>query len=661
MQARQHDYPIVKKLLGLAVCIILTWTVLFALEKPVFLLVYQHSLSSLFPVVAHGLTLDFTMAGYLSALPLLLLTFGAWIPQRLLYAITSIYYVFASLAYAMSFVANLALYGYWRFPLDSTPVFYFLSSPADAVASVSWWVVMGAVLLVVVIVLLVGLCFIVLYNRWGAQPSKHPSSVLVMVLLSAALFLPIRGGVTVSSANTGKVYFSEKQLLNHAAVNPLFSFFESVTHAADFAGQCRFMDDSQACHWLSLLNNPRLDGQGEVVLETPSGTKFSTLQAPANNVSKKGQGQGALPDKPSSKIDSLRHISLLRPEAMRPDIYIIILESFSDTILHVPNVTPNLNRLRREGVYFPNFYANGFRTDRGLVSILQGFPAPGPMSLMKYPKKTSSLSSIAAHLKKAGYQRNYYYGGDADFTNMRSFLISQGFENIMEDVDFPITERLSKWGVPDHLLFRKVEKELSKKRVGSPSLNVIQTSSSHEPYDVAYHHLPDERLNAFAYTDSCVGGFIKYLKASPKRWERSVVILVPDHWGSWPENTDDNHPWRHHIPLIWVGGALNGPAVVHAFGSQQDIAATLLGQLGLTHADMPFSKDMLDPTVSHYAFFMMHDGEGLVTRRGAVMYDNRLSDTIYAHGSDTRELTEQVKAYAQKLFDYIAQLTPTQP
>ena len=92
------------------------------------------------------------------------------------------------------------------------------------------------------------------------------------------------------------------------------------------------------------------------------------------------------------------------------------------------------------------FYANSFRTDRGLVAILSGYPAQPTTSIMKYPRKTQNLPAIAGSLRDTGYRTKYYYGGDADFTNMRSYLMSSGFENIISDQDFPVSERLSKWG-----------------------------------------------------------------------------------------------------------------------------------------------------------------------------------------------------------------------
>ena len=142
----------------------------------------------------------------------------------------------------------------------------------------------------------------------------------------------------------------------------------------------------------------------------------------------------------------------------RPDVYIVIMESFSEAVMKT-NALPNINKLKNEGVYFTNFYANSFRTDRGTLAILSGYPAQPTMSLMKYPKKTNNLPSIAGKLGKAGYGLKYYYGGDADFTNMRSYLTSMGFTDIVSDVSFPINERLGKWGVlDDHLVFNRLEK-----------------------------------------------------------------------------------------------------------------------------------------------------------------------------------------------------------
>ena len=606
------------------------WTVLFVLQKPVFLLMYADSLADVFPVIFHGLPLDLSVAGYMTAVPALALTVSslpfsclhgeraARIFRYILLAWTAI----ASIIVALAFVANLALYGYWRFPLDATPVFFIATSPADAMASIVWWQGLLGIGGTAFVAVGTFILFKKLYRYFGKElftARPHKAEWLAMVLLTALLFLPIRGGVTVSAMNTGKAYFSENQTLNHAAVNPVLSFMENIAHQEDFAHQYRFMNNGVA---------------------HATFRRFVRGKAPAGT----------------------RPVSVLRTDSLpHPDIYLIILESFSDTLTRIKGVTPHLNSLKQQGLYFSRFYANSFRTDRGLVAILMGYPAPATVSLMKFPRKTATMPSLAAHLKRAGYGLNYYYGGDADFTNMRSFLINQGFEHITEDADFPVTERLSKWGVPDHLLFAKAKADLSAQASAGhrdvntrrPAFTVIQTSSSHEPFDVPYHRLSDPILNAFAYADASLGGFIGYLKASG-RWNQSLVIIVPDHLGAWPRNADSFKTWRFHVPLIWVGGAIKHPMVVPVYGSQQDIAATVLGQLGINHQDMTFSKDLFSDAFHHSAFFMMNDGFGLIDDDNTVIYDNKLQRVRVDTGRLRGKNIKNGKATAQVLFDDIA-------
>lgn len=616
----------------------LLWTFVFLLQKPFFLLVHTGSLRDVADVMWHGMPLDLSMAGYLTVIPALVLVvssiplgvFRGGKPARWFMGVVGCWSAVASLLVSVSFISNMALYGYWRFPLDSTPVFFILSSPSAALASVGLWQGLAGILGIVVSAAFISLLFHLLWRVWGKDVFLQTSGCwewVPMLLLTVLLFLPIRGGVTVSSMNTGKAYYSPVMVLNHAAVNPLFSFMESMTHQEDFANMYRFMDGKEA-HRLSEQVLPKVyDKRNE---------DFTPRQSQVLK-------------------DSLRENCIVMGERNLPDIYLIILESFSDTLTKQPNVTPNFNKLKQEGVYFKNFYANGFRTDRGLVSILLGYPAPGSLSLMKYPRKTSKMASITNGLATSGYgsRSHYYYGGDADFTNMRSFLVNQGFGKITEDIDFPVSDRLSKWGVPDHLLFQRAEKDIAASKSRKPTFTVIQTSSSHEPFDVPYNRLGDKVLNAFAYTDHCIGEFMDFLKKSP-RWERTLVILVPDHLGAWPQDIDNFTSCRFHIPMIWVGGAIKKPMVVETYGSQQDIAATLYGELGHPNKCMPFSKDMLDPTAPHYAFFMMNDGFGVKTNKDEVIFDNKQHNTIVSKGKDSGKWLKYGQALLQVLFDDIA-------
>lgn len=581
-----------------------SFVVLFMLQKPLFMAFYAGMFTDVkaeewLLVVRHGLSLDLSVAGYLMIVPAILIIAEVWTYHWIVDHIWRIYNILAALIIAVTFCLNLALYKYWGFPLDSTPLFYFLSSPSDAVASVSWTVVAGGI--VAMLTLTVGVWCVLEWVRRQFEDccGRRILSTGVLILLTLALFLPIRGGVTVSTQNSGKAYFSDNMKLNHAAVNPAFSLMESLSHEENFGEQYRFMDNKMAT---AIFRNMVYTGD-----------------------------------------DSTEMVLTCR----RPDVYIVILESFSDTVM-AAGATPNLKKLETEGLNFINMHANSFRTDRGTLAVLSGYPAQPTMSLMKYPKKTGRLPSIGRKMENAGYDLAYYYGGDADFTNMRSYLTGMGFTDIISDVSFPVKERLSKWGVPDHLVFRKLQTDLKREHGEKPLFRVLQTSSSHEPFDVPYHKLKDKVLNAFSYADDCIGKFIAYLKQTG-RWSKSLVIFIPDHLGCYPRDIDNMALWRYQIPMVWTGGAIKKPRNVEAYCSQQDIAATLLGQLGIRHSDMQFSKNVFSAKSPKFAFFTVPDSWGMATDGGYLIYDNKSGQTV---GKD-KKLMNEGKAYLQKIYDDI--------
>lgn len=618
---------------------------IFMLQKPLFMLFYRSlyaetSGSDWLNVIWHGLPLDLSLAGYLTAIPGLLFIASAWTLSKVLHRIWCGYFLFVSLLLSLIFTVDVGLYEYWGFRLDATPLFYFFSSPKDAVASVSIWMVLGGIgAMLLYAALLYAVFYGVLLRKKRLLQMKLPYCRLnvsgALLLLTGLLFIPIRGGFTVSTMNVGKVYFSAEQRLNHAAINPAFSLMESLARQKDFSSQYRFMEAEEADRVFKSLLDPAVIG-----------------------------GQAERADSLRQSADSL-HTLFNTP---RPDVLFVILESFSSKLMTTlggePDVAVHLDSLSREAVLFTNFYANSFRTDRGLVAILSGYPAQPTTSIMKYPRKTQHLPAIAGSLKEAGYATRYYYGGDADFTNMRSYLMSSGFEEIVSDRDFPVSERLSKWGVHDHLVFNRLLEDLQAEASTlpvagdsvaerTPRFRVLQTSSSHEPFEVPYRRLKNDRLNAFAYTDSCVGDFVKRFRKLPQ-WRNTVVVLVPDHLGAYPEGISNLAVERYRIPLLMIGGAVRQPRHIDVYGSQHDIAATLLAQLGLSHEAFTFSKDMLNPDAPHFAFFTVPDAFGMVTPDNRLVFDCQADAVAVDEGTAKGKNLLPGKAYLQKLYDDLA-------
>ena len=621
-----------------------TFVVLFVLQKPLFLFLEKGSatqpvdniFTELPVVIWHGLPLDLSMAGYLSVIPGFLSIAVVWLKRDLVKPIMNIYFIIASLFITCSFLLNASLYPYWKYPLDSTPLFYFFTSPADAIASVSIWQVILSI--VILIVLTIGVWFTLRMrgekrqqysrysygyggfgsgkrNRFDDFDRHRGRTSIILLLLTGLLFLPIRGGITVSTMNTGQAYFSQNAYLNHSAVNPLFSLFESITHQEDFASQYRFMKDKEA----------------DKIFATMTSTSDENTYPLLNEATfKKGT----------------------------PDILIVIMESFASDIMpsmgSYKDVAVCLDSIAQQSILFTRFYANSFRTDRGMVSILSGYPAQPTTSIMRYPRKTSQLPSIARNLAKyKNYKTTYYYGGDADFCNMRSYLVSQGYQHIISDANFPIEDKLSKWGVPDHILAAKMMEDIkAQQNEKRPMLRILQTSSSHEPFEVPYHRLKDKRLNAFAYTDSVMGAIVREYRKLP-RWKNTLIVFVPDHVGGYKENLNDHDRSRYQIPLILAGGAISRPMKVGIIGSQHDIAATLLGQLGVEHREFTFSKNMMSDATPKFAFFAVNDAFGIVSEENSLIYDNRAKRIVYDKGEKGFNL-KRGQAYLQKIYDDLA-------
>ena len=614
------------KQLRFLICLFIAWLPVFAWQKPVFLC-YHHAFSTGYglhdclQVILHGLKLDCTIAGYLTAFPLLLFLFSLNDYQKILKTL-KIYLLCMAILIAIIFSIDLALYEFWGFRLDST-LFFYLKSPKDAFASVPFGLFLQQFMLFLgYFALTYGwLRFILRYFPKGSnEPSggtwrSKTKQFVILFVAGGLLFIPIRGGVTTSTANVGMVYFSQDQFLNHAAINPCFSLISSLSKQQDFASQFDFFPEEERA------------------------ALFEQLMAPTKSS--------------ENEAENGPNRSLLRTN--RPHILLILLESFSANAIEAfggePGISPNLNRLSQEGICFTNLYANSFRTDRGLVAVLNGYLAQPTTSIMKYPAKSQTLPAIARSLDSVGYQSDVLYGGDINFTNMRSFFYSSGYSHLTTDQDFPLADRLSKWGANDDVTFERLYQMITQRPTDQPWFTTFLTLSSHEPFEVPYHRLAHPYLNTVAFTDSCLGRFIDRFKQLPA-WQNSLVILVSDHGFRYPDGTKDYEPKRYHIPMLWLGGAIANPRVISHIGNQTDLAATLLHQLGLSAEKFRFSKDLMDPRAPQQAFYTFQNGFGWIDESGVSVFDNEGNRPLIEEpqNSSTQRLTKG-KALLQTLYD----------
>ena len=590
-----------------------TVLVIFILQKPLFML-YNGSIEKGFgfadymQVMVHGASLDAATAGYLTAFPFLLVLISIWFRKFPLKKILYGYYILAAALISIIFVVDMALYTFWGFKLDAS-VFLYIDSPKEALASVS----VGFILLRVLAILL-----LIALNSWvllKITPSvlnatrKRIAGTAGMLLLGGVLFIIIRGGVTESTSNIGQVYFSNEPFLNHSAVNPDFSLLSSMGKSQDFASEFNFFDEEKRAALFDGLY-PTTDG------------------------------------------DSI--IQVLNTK--RPNILIILMEGFGGAFVEplggLPDVTPHFNRLSKEGVFFTNCYANSFRTDRGTVCTFSGYLGLPTASVMKIPAKSRTLPAIAEGLSKAGYKTDFLYGGDINFTNMKSYLLSTGYQRLTANTDFSLAEQTSNaWGVNDDITFEYLYNQLRNRKEEGPWHTAFLTLSSHEPFEVPYHRLEDKIPNAFAYTDECLGKFIDRLKQTPA-WKDLLVICLPDHGFYYPREGSNAMPRFYHIPLLWLGGAVKQPMQVDKIMNQTDLAATLLGQLGLEHTAFTFSRNVLGSDYKYpFAFYSFNNGFSFRDSTGVTVFDNNSGSILFDEPEADESRLDKGKAILQTVYD----------
>lgn len=584
----------------------------FMLQKPFFMLADAHKgylFTDYLQVMWHGASLDATTAAYLTCIPFLLVFVSVWYRHFPFRRVVMPYNIVITVLLALVFFGDIALYSFWGTKLDST-IFAYLDSPKDAFASVSgeyvFWRLFGALLVAAFVSFILYLLTpqrMPKINMLGSQLLN----TLWVIPVGGVLFLVMRGGIRQSTANVGDAYFSDDQFLNQAAVNPAFSLFSTVGKSKRYEDEFNFFDEAERVRLFKGLY-PKSNAHTQYILTTN-----------------------------------------------RPNILVVLMESFGGTFIKElggnPDVAPNLNALAQEGVFFYRCFANSFRTDRGMVSTFSGYPGLPTLSVMKLPAISETMPNLAASLAKAGYTTDFLYGGDINFTNMKGYLRNGGFQKIVSEDDFSMAQRNdSKWGVNDGVTFDFLYNELKKRPEGKPWFTAFLTLSSHEPFEVPYKRLADKEYNAFAYTDDCIGKFIAKFRKLPQ-WKNTLIVFLPDHGHYYPKEGDARTPRFFRIPLIWTGGAVRTPLKFSKIMNQADLAATLLAQLGISHKDYPFSRNVLSEAyVEPFAFYSFNNGFGVCDNTGVSVYDNTTNKVIY-EVYPSKERVNKGKAILQTLYD----------
>jgi phosphoglycerol transferase MdoB-like AlkP superfamily enzyme len=293
--------------------------------------------------------------------------------------------------------------------------------------------------------------------------------------------------------------------------------------------------------------------------------------------------------KKNQNFPTLRHVISTQKRKKPLNLVIILEESLGATFVESLGgvaVTPELEKLKHEGIWLRNLYATGTRSVRGIEAVVSGFPPTPAQSVVKLSLAQRDFFTIAKLLSNEGYHTEFLYGGESHFDNMNGFFMGNGFQSVVDQKDFKDPVFLGSWGVSDEDLFNKAHiQHLKHHQSGKPFFSLIFSSSNHAPFE-----FPDGRIelhdekkateqNAVKYADYAMGDFIKQAKAS-KYWEDTVFLIVADH--DIRVRGETLVPIKNfHIPGLILGGSVQAKTI-NTVASQIDLPVTLLSLMGLS-------------------------------------------------------------------------------
>jgi phosphoglycerol transferase MdoB-like AlkP superfamily enzyme len=602
----------------------LFWILFFALERLVFLVYFseklsQRSFGEKASTFWYALRLDSSMIAYISVVPLLIYLFFLFLRRSFVpRSVPRTFVIILISLFSIITAFNFNLYREWGSKINYRAVEMAFSSTKEAIASGSSSpVLLSAFILLGLIAFGIFLSDKIIDYRIYDSGQSLVKKISGSFIALAVCVLMIRGGWQLSPINQSMAYFSAETVLNHAAVNTEWNLLHDV------------------------LNNKY--GRGNPY-------KYYERKEAESIVSK-------LFEKPAEQTNLV-----LRLE--RPNVVLILVESFTAELIESlggeKGVAPNMTQLSREGLLFTDIYAAAGRTDKGMIASLSAFPGQAIRSIMKNNDKQEKLPGVARELKSKGYSTSFYYGGESEFFNMKSYILSHGYDKLIDQHSFEKKDMNSKWGTYDHLVFQKNLSDLSKEK--QPFFSTILTLTNHEPFELpgklryGSDNVENKFRSTFFYTDSCLGSFIK--DARKTDWYKNTLfIIVADHSHRLPGNVAEYDPKRYRIPLLFYGDVLKPEfrgKTVDKTGNQTDLAATLLTQLNIDPSRFKWSKDLLNPGTPGFAFFNWDNGFAFGTKEQIVSFDNVGQNILLrknpANTQHDEKLTYYGKAYMQTVF-----------
>ncbi len=602
------------------------WLLFFALSKTIFLCFYHHLLvgidfAEILRTYPASWRLDTATACYFSVLPILLCTLQLCMKKKILYYLQMIICGIELLIANLVLFGEIGVYKEWLTKLNYK-IFLYLKHPSEIIQTASSSELFLSIIGIGILMVL----FLWFYRIFVLRPEISPvhkcllKAPLCFCLAGGLCFLGMRGGTNAIPITQSAAYFSKHNILNDAAVNPVFNL---MIHYINFKNVDRnkfhFMDSEQAQQI------------------------FNQIHA----------------------IEKDSNISILKTKDI--NIVVILLESWSaDLIDHLTgrndSITPNFQQLEQEGILFTNMYANGHRSQQAICSILSGFPSVPIYDITDNQEKYGNLPSLADKLNQSGYATSFYFGGNLDYGNIRAFLLHCNFDKIVEDKNISDKLPRGKLGIQDQYMTDIHLQSLSQTQ--QPFFSIWFTVSTHSPYDYP-HNTPEVTnkdlenlvyLNSAKYCDYWIGKYFE--KARKEPWyDNTLFILLGDH--GHPTHLQQQSAMNFNyqrVPMLWIGNVIKDEykGTINAnICSHIDLSKSILSQLNIDNTEFIFGRNIYNMNRRPFAFFEALEGFGYKTPQASLVQFKTESNAVQNFEGDSvyfDTIKQEGEAFLQYLY-----------
>lgn len=443
--------------------------------------------------------------------------------------------------------------------------------------------------------------------KWWLKP-------IFGILAVGLSILAARGGFQKVPVNRNWVFQSKHSVVNYSAVNPFWNLLDLVFQPLNEQNNpYRFYDLEIASQYVTDMYKPN------------AGQADSTISFLSTN---------------------------------KPNIVFVFLESWAGDVIEglggEKGVAPKFEELTKDGIFFKQFYATGYRTEQGYLATFSATPALPVGSVMQNFGKFDKLPNLYSVFNQMGYHTSFYSGGRLSFDNVEAYLGAAGVELMKGRDDWPINKQ-TLWGAYDEETFAMHLGEMN--TLPQPFVSSVSTMTTHEWFDADVPQpfkgdadiVCDQYRNTVHYADSCLFAYLAEAKKQPW-YANTIFIVMADHSCSYPKKRGNHETERHHIPMLITGGAVKeewrGKSITRV-GSQTDIAATLLGQMHQPATDFVYSKNMFNPSSPAFAYYAFDNGFGLVSDSTWVIYDHNRNGMLNDTTAQNRKWERGGKAFLE--------------